>query len=104
MRRAATASSVHVLTLPTHHGRSHSRREAAVQRLEPFADGRRTHVERHQADIRFGSRRHCERQQCEGQLTATPGMPSLAMSDRSRPARWTRTDPEPTSAALISPP
>jgi hypothetical protein len=33
MRRAATASSVHVLTLPTHHGRSHSRREAAVQRL-----------------------------------------------------------------------
>ena len=37
---------------------------------EPFADGKRTHAERHQADIPNGSRHHRERQQREGQLTS----------------------------------
>jgi hypothetical protein len=52
MRRAATASSAHVLTLPTHHGRSHSRREAAVQRLPSVTATPCSHGPRHLADIR----------------------------------------------------
>ena len=55
-----------------------------MQREEPFAAGRRTHGERHQADIRSGSRRHLERQQCEGQLSFTSRGRGLASSDRSR--------------------
>jgi hypothetical protein len=61
MRRAATASSAHVLTLPTHHGRSHSRREAAVQRLPPLEAGGRTDADWHQAAVGSCYRRRLER-------------------------------------------
>lgn len=64
-----------------------------MQQLEPFADGGGTHGKRQEADIRFGSRRHRERQQCEGRLNFTPGMFIPAMSDRSPPVRWTRIGP-----------
>ncbi len=75
---------------------------SALQRLESLTDGGRTHGERHQADIRFSGRRHHERQQCEVQLTSTSRRRGLAASDRSRQARWTRTDPYQSVDALRS--
>ena len=65
-----------------------------------FVDVERTHAERHQADIRFGSRCNRERQQCEGQLTSTPRRRGLASSDRSRLRRRTRIDPSATRTSL----
>ena len=72
--------------------------------LEPFADGGRTHGKRQEADIWFSMRRYRERQQWVGKLNFTPRVRSPSISDRSRPVRWTRLDPEQTYRSQISRP
>lgn len=72
---------------------------SGLQRLEPFADGRRTHGAHQEADIWFSMRRYRERQQWVGNLNFTPGVRSPSISDRSRPVRWTRLDPSAPFAA-----
>lgn len=52
---------------------------AAVQRLEPFADGGRTHGKRQEADIELGSQCRREGQQCAEQLAT-----ALLLRDRGQ--------------------
>lgn len=72
-----------------------------AQRLEPLSDGGRTHADGQQADIRFLSPHHSERQQRDGQLTFKPRLCCLGVSDRFRLAPRTRPDPKAASTGPI---